>query len=233
MPIIFWGIISLFLLSCGYGHKSHKHHQHGPHKKPHHKYKHEHGHHRFDDAKKWAGIFEDKKRDQWQKPEVVLKALALKPTDRVADIGAATGYFPVRLAKQVQRGRVWAVDIEPNLVRYLNERAEKEKIGNLYSILGAMDDPLIPEKVDVILIVNTYHHIGKRERYFKNLKKYLRTGGRLAIVDFRMGDLPVGPKDPMKLSKATVISEMKKAGYQLQRDVPGLPYQYLLTFTSQ
>ncbi len=193
--------------------------------------KHHHKHHRFDNAKKWSKIFEDPKRDKWQKPDLVIKELKLDRTMKVADIGAATGYFPVRLAKHVPQGRVWAVDIEPNLVSHLNERARKEKLNNLFSILGSYGDPLIPEKVDRIIIVDTYHHIEKRHLYFDNLKHYLSKGGQVAIVDFKKEDLPMGPPKKMKLSKNQVIEEMQSFGHKLIKDSNVLPYQYFLIFS--
>jgi SAM-dependent methyltransferase len=192
---------------------------------------HHHGHHRFDDAERWAAHFEDPARDVWQRPDAVVTALGLAPSARVADIGAATGYFPVRLARAVPEGRVWGVDIEPDMVRYLNERARREGLANLFAVLGTAADPLLPEPVDLVLVVNTYHHIEDRSGYFGRLRQHLRPGGRLAIVDFRMGDLPVGPPEAMKVPPEQVRAELESAGYRLVADDTGLlPHQYLLVF---
>ena len=194
------------------------------------KHEHHNKHHRFDDAEKWAKIFEDKKRDAWQEPMKILKVLNLKTDSKVADIGSATGYFPVRIAKVIPKGRVWAIDVEPNLVNFLNKRAEKEKIQNLFSVLGTFDDPLIPEKVDYIFIVNTYHHIAKRKKYFENLKASLTKEGKIVIIDFRKGKLPFGPKDEMKISKKNITAEMKIAGYRVAKTYDFLKYQNILVF---
>src|SRR5882762_10282656 len=107
---------------------------------------HEHG---FRDAEKWAHVFDDPARDAWQKPHEVIEALALKPDATVADIGAGTGYFAARLA---------------NMVQYLTERARREKLTNLRAVTAAADDPRLPAQVDLILLVDTYHHIEQRER---------------------------------------------------------------------
>jgi SAM-dependent methyltransferase len=188
-------------------------------------------HHRFDDAERWAREFEDPARDAWQRPDAVIATLGLDAADRVADIGAATGYFPVRLAAAVPQGRVWGIDVEPNLVRYLNARARRERLDNLFAILGTPADPLLPEPVDVVLLVNTYHHVEDRVAYFGRLRSSLREGGRVAVVDFRMGDLPVGPPDAMKLPPESVREELEAAGYRLSReDTQTLPYQYILVF---
>ena len=192
--------------------------------------KHHHKHHRFDDANKWSKIFENKKRDKWQEPLKVIRAIGINKKSIVADIGSATGYFPIRIAKVADDGRVWGIDIEPNLVNFLNKRARSEKVSNLFSILGTFNDPLIPEKVDFILVVNTFHHIEKRNIYFEKLRKSLKANGKLVIIDFRKGKLPFGPKDKMKISKEKIISELRSSGYKLIKDHGFLKYQNLLVF---
>lgn len=188
------------------------------------------GHHRFDDAEKWAGVFEDSTRDEWQLPDEVIESLDIGKEDVIADIGSATGYFPVRFARTASSGHVYGIDIEPNQVDYLNARAKRDKLPNLESVLGEANDPKIPEKVDLVFICNTYHHILHRGDYFENLKQYLKPNGRLAIVDFRKGELPVGPQEEMKLSKETVIEELTAAGYRQLSNSAKLPYQYVLVF---
>ena len=190
-----------------------------------------HGHHhRFTDAKRWAKVFENEKRELWQRPELVINRVGVKENSVVADIGSATGYFPVRLAAKAQKGRIWAIDIEPNLVNFLNKRVQEEKIPNIVSILGTPKDPMIPEKVDFIFTVDTYHHIGSRKKYFQNLKDKLKKNGKVVIVDFKKGDFPVGPKNPMKISQEDVIEEMKAAGFVLEKAHDFLIYQYILVF---
>jgi len=187
-------------------------------------------HHRFDDAEKWAEAFEDPERDDWQKPDEVIKAIGLSVHSTIADIGSATGYFSVRFARVATEGKVFGVDIENNMVDYLNARAGRENFSNLTSILGEPDDPKIPEKVDIVFICNTYHHIEKRESYFRNLHQYLTSNGRLVIVDFKKGDFPVGPDDRMKIATEDVVSEVTSSGYKLTSSPSVLPYQYFLIF---
>lgn len=188
------------------------------------------GHHRFDDADKWATIFEDPERDAWQKPEEVILSIGIQSGTIIADIGSATGYFPVRFARTAITGQVYGIDIEKTLVDYLNSRAAKEQLPNLLSILGEPDDPRIPEKVDMVFICNTYHHIQHRNTYFENLKKYMQPQARLVIVDFKKGDLPVGPSDEMKLEMTEVMKELTETGYRLLPISVELPYQYVLVF---
>ena len=189
-----------------------------------------HGHHhRFDDPAQWAQRFENPARDAWQQPDLVVASLALAPDARVADVGAGTGYFSVRLARAVSQGRVWAVDVAPTMVRWVLNRARRENIGNLTAVLAAPDDALLPEPVDLVLVVDTYHHISARTAYFTRLRSALRPHGRVAIVDFR-GDSPEGPPIAMRLAPEVVRAEMAAAGFTLAGSLDTLPRQYMLIF---
>jgi predicted methyltransferase len=187
---------------------------------------HQHG---FGDAERWAHVFDDPKRDAWQKPHEVIQALALKPDAVVADIGAGTGYFAVRLATMVPQGRVYAVDIERDMVKYLSDRARREKLDNLKPIQGTPNDPRLPEQADVIVLVDVYHHIDQRARYFANLRASLKPGGRLAVIDFRL-DSPAGPPKSARIPPEQVVAELKAAGYSLSQEHKFLPRQYFLVF---
>lgn len=211
MRILF--LASLLFLSC-------KHDQHDS-----------EGHlpHRFDDADAWAARFEDPTRDKWQKPDEVIAALSLPPTAKLADIGSATGYFPVRFAKALPQGRVYGVDVESSMVDYLNKRADREQLTNLSSHLAEFADAKIPEPVDLVLMVNTYHHIEARPVYFAKLKASLKPGGRLAIIDFTRAS-KMGPEASEKIPADEVEAELKQAGYTLAATHTFLPEQFFLVF---
>jgi SAM-dependent methyltransferase len=186
-------------------------------------------HHRFDDPSAWAARFDDPGRDAWQKPDAVLRALALPVDAKVADVGAATGYFTMRLARAVSSGRVFGVDIEPKMVQYLQDRARKEGLGNVTGVVGGTTSPNLPEAVDLVLIVDTYHHIDDRPAYFRGLARSLRQGGRVAIIDFRRGQ-PMGPPDEHKIPAEQVKAELAEAGYTLVAEHGFLPNQHFLVF---
>jgi predicted methyltransferase len=188
--------------------------------------------HSFSGAEQWAHVFDDPKRDAWQKPHEVIQALALKPDAVIADLGSGTGYFAVRLANMVPKGRVYGVDTEPDMVKYLAERAKREKRSNIVAVAGAPDNPRLPEKADLILLVDVYHHIDERERYFRNLRASLKPGGRIAVIDFRM-DSPDGPPKAARIAPQRVIDELKAAGYGLAKQHDFLPNQYFLVFQPQ
>jgi predicted methyltransferase len=188
-----------------------------------------HYHHRFDDAEKWARVFDDPARDAWQKPDEVIRALRLAPDAKVADIGAGTGYFAVRLSRAVPAGRVYAVDSAPDMVRYLGERAKREGLANLVAVQAAEGGAKLSEPVDVALLVDVYHHIPSRTAYFAALRSALSPGGRLAIVDFRV-DAPRGPPRSARIAPETVKQEIAGAGYRLAAEHDFLPDQYFLVF---
>jgi ubiquinone/menaquinone biosynthesis C-methylase UbiE len=185
--------------------------------------------HSFGDADKWAKVFDDPERDAWQKPHEVIQALALKPDAIVADIGAGTGYFAVRFAHMVSKGRVYGVDTEPGMVKHLTERAKKSGLNNVTAVLAKPGNPGLPEKADLVIFVDVYHHVEDRERYFRSLQGSLKSGGRVAVIDFRM-DSPVGPPRGARIEPGRVKDEMKRAGYALAQEHAFLPNQYFLVF---
>ena len=186
-------------------------------------------HRRFDDAEKWAKEFDNPERDAWQKPEEVVEALGLTPAMSVADIGAGTGYFAARIAKRVAQGKVFAADIEPDMVRYLGERAGREHLANIVPVQTGEDAANLPEPVDLILVVDTYHHIGNRTQYFAKLLASLRPSGRLVIIDFKANS-PNGPPPQHRIPPEKVAEELGAAGYTLSETHPILPRQYFLVF---
>ena len=185
--------------------------------------------HSFGDADKWAKVFDDPARDAWQKPHEVIEALALKSDAAVADLGAGTGYFAMRLAHMVSKGRVYGVDLEPKMVKYLAERAKKEGLKNLSAVQGTPSDAKLPAKVDLVLLVDVYHHIDAREAYFGKLAAALKPGGRVAIIDFNASS-KVGPPVRERMTAEQVQAEMGKAAYRLAAHHDFLPNQYFLVF---
>ena len=185
--------------------------------------------HSFGDADKWAKVFDDPERDAWQKPHEVIQALKLKPDAIVADIGAGTGYFSVRFAHRVPKGRVYGVDTEPGMVTHLADRAKREGLKNVTAVAARPGDPRLPEKADLVILVDVYHHIEDRERYFRQLQNSLKSGGRIAVVDFRMNST-VGPPKSARIEPDRVKAEMQRAGYTLAQEHGFLPNQYFLVF---
>jgi FkbM family methyltransferase len=188
--------------------------------------------HSFSDAERWAKVFDDPERDRWQKPHEVISALKLTPDAKIADIGAGTGYFAARLALMTPKGRVYAVDIEPDMVKYLTKRAKREGLNNLVAVQAKRDSAALPEKVDRVLVVNTYHHISDRIAYFKRLQDSLKPNGEVAIIDFT-AESPIGPPKSQRIAPRKVAEEMTLAGYAQVAQHTFLTNQYFLVFQSR
>lgn len=189
-----------------------------------------HGHHhRFDDAASWSKVFDDPARDAWQKPADVVAAMAIAPGMAVADVGAGTGYFEPYLSRAVgPDGRVYAVDIEPDMVRWIGDRAAREGLANVTAAQAAPDDPkLAPASVDRVLVVDVWHHLDDRPAYAAKLAAALRPGGAVYVVDFTK-DSPHGPPKHARLSPEEVSAELGQAGLTTAKIDAGLPYQYVI-----
>lgn len=186
-----------------------------------------HVHHPFADAEALTSTLDDPARDAWQRPEDVLRAMALAPTMSVADVGAGTGYFAVRLARAVPAGEVTATDIEPNLVRFVNERARREGLPNLRAILLPTQSGLAPESFDRILAVHVWHHLPDRGGFARAVSAALRPGGRLFVVDFAVAARR-GPPPSVRVAPESIMAELEAAGLTARVSAVAVPDQYIV-----
>jgi cyclopropane fatty-acyl-phospholipid synthase-like methyltransferase len=172
--------------------------------------------------------FESPERDAYQKPEMVLDFLGEINGKTIMDIGAGSGYFSVKLAKK--GAKVIAADVSNEFQDALKKRIEDDNHKNIELRKIPYDSPNLEEKeVDIVFIVNTYHHIENRSEYFKKVKKGTKTEGVLVVIDFFKVESPIGPPLDHKLSMDVVITELKKAGYtSFDVNVELLPYQYII-----
>ncbi len=193
---------------------------------------HDEMHRLHQDPKAYIAMLEDPARDEYQKPHEVLAALALEPGEIVADIGSGSGYFALRFAAHVgQAGRVFAVDIDPALVRHLNRRVRDLGLRNVQTVLAEPDDPLLPDgSIDRFVIVDTWHHIEKQAEYLALMKRMLKPGGQVVMIDFQKRELPVGPPLAMKIAREDLLRQMQANGFRLLKEHGFLPYQYFLVF---
>ena len=176
-------------------------------------------------------IFESPGRDERLQIKRVMDILGVAPGRSVADIGAGSGWFTVRAAKRTGNGTVYAVDINPEAVRYISDRAQKEKLDNIKTILSKPDDPELPaNSVDAVLLLKTYHEVAHPVKLLRNLRAALRTGAEIGIIDRK------GNGENHGVGSDVVIREAKEAGYRLvdQYDfVKGDNMDYFLVFTAQ
>lgn len=192
-----------------------------------------HQHHPPASTNGYIRSLEDPEREEWQKPEEVVKKLALRPGESVADIGAGSGYFTVRFARTVgPAGKVYAVDIDREMLAHITKRAKEEHLENIQTVLADTHDPkLADSSVDLMFICDTLHHISERAKYYPLLVRALKPEGRLVNIDFEKRDLPLGPPLAMKIDKRDMIKEAEAGGFRLSQDFDFLKYQYFLVFT--
>ena len=176
-------------------------------------------------------IFESPGRDERLQISRVMDILSIRYGKSVADIGAGSGWFTVRAAKRVGAGgAVYAVDINPEAVRYISDRAGKEKLANVKAILSKPDDPLLPkDSVDAVLLLKTYHEVAHPVELLRNLRGALRAGAKVGIIDRN------GNGEDHGIGSDVVIREAKEAGYRLMEKydfVKGDKMDYFLVFTA-
>jgi SAM-dependent methyltransferase len=171
-------------------------------------------------------------RERWQMPGEVLRALALPAGAAVADVGAGTGYFSVRLAAAVGAGgRVYATDVQDEMLRALERRVARERLANVTVVRAGFDDPALPDACcDLVLLANVYKEIDQRPAYLRRLARALRDGGRIAIIEFRPGSRGPGPPEDARLAEERVVAELGEAGFVLAERHDFLPRQYFLVF---
>lgn len=187
--------------------------------------------HRFEDPEKWAAVFDDPARDAWQRPADVVAAMQIRPGQRVADLGAGTGYLVPYLADAVgPEGRVIALDVESTLVDHMTTRfADRSTVE---ARLTPMDSAsLQPGEVDHVVLLDVYHHLSDRKAYFTNLRASMRPGGQLTVVDFDpKAEGTRGSPPEHRIAPSQVTRELRDAGWLALPTEVDLPDQYVVRF---
>lgn len=178
-----------------------------------------------------AEWLERPERQQEERTDLLLDILDLKPTDVAADIGAGTGYFSFRLAKALPQGKVLAVDIQPEMIEYLNQGKKKAGTPNVQPILGTITDPKLPaNSVDLALMVDAYHEFDHPKEMGQALVRSLKPGGRIVLVEYRGEDPNVPIKEHHKMTVQQATREMDALGLKLLKNDSRLPQQHVLIF---
>jgi ubiquinone/menaquinone biosynthesis C-methylase UbiE len=187
------------------------------------------------DPKAYIAMLESPERMAEQKPDEVIAALGLKQGEAIADIGAGSGLFAFRFAPHVgSSGRIYAVDINSDMILYMNRYIRDKGVKNVVTVLSPPDDPLLHDaSIDRFFICNTWHHVPGQAHYVALMKKMLRPGGQIIVVDYKKEQLPVGPPPEMKTAREDVIRQIESGGFKLYKEHTFLPYQYFLVFTLQ
>ncbi|HEX7070308.1 MAG TPA: class I SAM-dependent methyltransferase, partial [Rhodothermales bacterium] len=170
-------------------------------------------------------------RETSELPSRVVKGLELSPADVVADIGAGTGYFTFRLCRQVPHGRVYAVDVQQEMLDRIEKRVADEKVGNVITVLGTPQNPnLPPASIDLALMVDSYHEFSHPREMMENIVESLRPGGRVVLVEYRAEDVTIPVKEVHRMSEAQARLEMEAVGLVWRETKDILPQQHFIVF---
>jgi FkbM family methyltransferase len=177
---------------------------------------------------------EREEREMEENTSLLLKNLAVKPGMVVADIGAGSGYHSALLSKMVGTGKVFAVDVEPEMIAYLNQRIKQEKLIRIVPVLSTEQKVSLPENtIDMMLLVDVYHEFSFPYEMALSMRAALKPGGKLVLVEFRAEDLTVPIKTIHKMSEVQAIKEFKAAGFAFDKNIDNLPWQHCMVFIKQ
>ncbi len=177
----------------------------------------------FSEPERLTLIFDGENREEWQRTSYILHSMALKENDIIADVGAGTGYFSKLFSDYVKQGKVYAIDCEPNMVDFMDQRFAKEKVDNIATIQSLPDDPCIPNDCTIVFLANAYRFITNREQFLQNVYEQTQQDAQYVIVDFKGSNARVSP--------AQAIEEVTRAGFEVSDfDTTGCPDHYILKF---
>jgi FkbM family methyltransferase len=173
-------------------------------------------------------------REMEENTSQLIKNLDVKLGMVVADIGAGSGYHSALLSKMVGNGKVFAVDVEPEMIAYLNARIKQEKLSRIVPVLSTEKNVSLPENaIDIILLVDVYHEFSFPYEMALSMQAALKPGGKLVLVEFRAEDPAVPIKTIHKMSEKQSVNELKAAGFIFEKNIDNLPWQHCMVFTKQ
>jgi predicted methyltransferase len=178
------------------------------------------------------GLLDAPDRDLWQRPDQIMDAMGIADGSVVADIGAGSGWFTIRLARRVgPQGLVYAEDVQKEMINAISRRVGREGLSNVRYVLGLKNDALLPkESLDAVLVVDAYHEVEDRVAMLASLLRALKPQGRIGVVDFKLDGTGPGPSPEERVSPDVVVKDAARAGLRLIRQEPFLPFQYFLIF---
>ncbi len=193
-----------------------------------------HGMKPFQDTEKYIEFLEKKERAAWQKPDEVISAMKLRGSEVIADVGAGSGYFSFRFSKALPGGKVYAIDIDPGMLRHIHHKSLSGERGNIDVILATGDDPKVPGNADIVFICDVLHHVENRSHWLLKLYSEMKKDSHLILVEFKEGKLPQGPPEHMKISGKEMVTLVARAGFDLvKKDSRLLPYQNYFEFVKK
>jgi len=185
----------------------------------------------FDDVEEYIAFLERPDRALWQRSDEVVAALGLAGSETVVDLGAGSGYFTFRLARALPLGHVVAVDTEAEMIRHIHHQAMTASVRNVEAQLVPPDGATIPPATDLVFVCDVLHHVPERAGWLGKVVAQMKPGARLALIEFKEGELPEGPPAAVKIGRAALLGLAADAGLDLASEQPSLlPYQTFLVF---
>lgn len=179
-----------------------------------------------------ADWLERSEREIEELPETALDKIGIRSGMTVADVGAGVGYFTVRVGRRVgETGKVYAVDVQPEMLAILKERAAKANLKNIVAVLGSESDPELPKNsIDLILLVDVYHEFSQPQKMLRRMGEALKSDGRLVLLEYRKEDPHIPVRSEHKMSVDEVRTELEAEGFKLEKVLNDLPRQHILIF---
>ncbi len=180
------------------------------------------------------GWLERPEREIEENSSLLIQNLKLKQGMNIADIGAGSGYYSKLISKQIGKGKVYAVDVEPEMIAFLDTRIKKEKLNNVVTVLGTETSVSLTESsIDMMLLVDVYHEFSFPYEMGLSMHKALKADGKLVLAEFRAEDPMVPIKEIHKMSEKQSVKELKAAGFRLEKNISNLPWQHCMIFVKE
>ena len=181
-----------------------------------------------------ADWLERPEREREENVSQAIENMGIQPDERIADIGAGSGYYTFRMAHKAPRGKVFAVDLQPEMLDLMKQRIEREDIGNVTLIRGSETSPnLDANSVDLVTMVDVYHELSHPREIMQDIVRALRPGGRFVLLEYRVEDPTVPIKRLHKMSEEQAVREMESVGLRLQENIDNLPWQHCMVFVKE
>ena len=185
----------------------------------------------FEQMESYIQFLEREDRKIWQKPDEVVEQIQLKGDERVLDLGAGSGYFSFPIAQKLTTGRVFAADVEPEMIRHIHHKSMLNNVQNIEVKLIDPKTPEIPENIDIVFMCDVMHHIADPVDWMTGIVKQLPENAQFHIIEFKQGDIPNGPPEAAKIAPEKLLEIAKSSGLELDRQVTDLlPYQNYYIF---
>jgi precorrin-6B methylase 2 len=175
---------------------------------------------------------ERREREVEERPQLLIEALEIKRGQTIADLGAGSGYYSFRIAPLVgEQGKVLSIDVEPRMLRIVSERAKRERIANVFTVLSTASDPNLPaNSVDLLFMVDVYHELEFPLEMMLKVREAMKPGGRVALIEYRAEDPKVMIKPVHKMTERQIVRELTAAGFRHEKTIRTLPLQHLVIF---